>query len=307
MPSPINWIYLLYTASAAALTVLNVRDSFNNRRADYFFLLSRAGTLVLTVGTFFDNLRSWLGSFPALIYPAAVVSAPNATAATAAWAEMNFGGAGFATSLYWFCSFNHIVFAAIAVYTVAYFFVAFNYTPTTGAPLPPPETTRRTFLVTTAVVVLLIAVQMYDFVSVVTGPHHGALNLTSPLDGIYRVTSQDKSKIASGLAAVFAYSFGMIGYGLYQMVQACRRGGCMGLTSPQLHTAHSLPTWQSVLWFFIVFVSLPMNAASGGATGFLSALGNLGEQMLFGSVLWLDFKLSRRVDDGEQGGVYLEV
>ena len=63
------------------------------------------------------------------------------------------------------------------------------------------------------------------------GPHHGALNLTSPLDGIYRVTSQDKSKIASGLAAVFAYSFGMIGYGLYQMVQACRRGGCMGLTS----------------------------------------------------------------------------
>ena len=56
MPSPLNWVYLVYAVFAAALTVLNVRDSLRIReRADVFFLLSRAGTLVLTVGTFFDD------------------------------------------------------------------------------------------------------------------------------------------------------------------------------------------------------------------------------------------------------------
>ena len=80
----------------------------------------------------------------------------------------------------------------------------------------------------------------------------------------------------------------------------------MGLTSTRFDTENSLSTWQGVLWFFVVFLSLPMNAASGGATGPLSVLGNLGEQMLFGAVLWLDFKLARRASDGEEG-VYLEV
>jgi hypothetical protein len=311
--SPLNWIYLPYAISAAALTVLNVRDSLNIReRADAFFLLSRVGTLVLTVGTFFDNLRSWLDSFPQLLYPPNIYMASNnVTLVNAAWAEMDFRGAGFANSMFWFCDFNHIVLATVAVYTVTYLFVAFNYTPTMEAPLPPAQATRRTFQATTAVVVLLAVVQCVGFVHVVSGPHDGALkfdsvNETLPLHGIYRVTSVDKSSIMDGLLGVFVYSFGMIGFGLYQMVQLCRSRGCMGLTSTRFDMENSLSTWQGVLWFFVVFVSLPMNALSGGATGFRSVIGNLGEQMLFGAVLWLDFKLARRASAGEKG-VYLEV
>ena len=125
-PSPLNWIYLAYTIAAAALTAINVRETVKQEGKDKFFVLSRIGTMILTVGTFFDNFRSWLGSFPSAIYPAEVLAAPNASEAQKVWADMDFQGAGFATTMFWFCDANHEVFAAIAVFTLVYFIVAIN-------------------------------------------------------------------------------------------------------------------------------------------------------------------------------------
>ena len=56
-PSPLNWIYLAYTIAAAALTAINVRETVKQEGKDKFFVLSRIGTMILTVGTFFDNFR----------------------------------------------------------------------------------------------------------------------------------------------------------------------------------------------------------------------------------------------------------
>eukprot|EP00946_MAST-07B_sp_MAST-7B-sp1_P003795 g3795.t1 len=303
-PSPLNWIYLLYTIAAAALTAINVRETAKQEGKDKFFVLSRIGTMILTVGTFFDNFRSWLGSFPSAIYPAEVLAAPNVSEAQKVWADMDFQGAGFATTMFWFCDANHEVFAAIAIFTVVYFVVSTHYTPTSDEPLPPARRTRKTFIFTAILILIIMGVQTFGFIKgPVAGKSHGALDLEEPLEGIYRVTAIDHN--STSLLAVFAYSFGMIGFGLYQMVLAYRRDGCSPCKCSRSDVTQTTSNVESLLWLLIVFITLPMNALSGGATGFRSVIGNMGEQMLFGSVLWYDLRLAKRAS--ESSGVYLEV
>ena len=78
--------------------------------------------MILTVGTFSTISARGL-SFPSAIYPAEVLAAPTHPG-TKVWADMDFQGAGFATTMFWFCDACHEVFAAIAIFTVIYFVVS---------------------------------------------------------------------------------------------------------------------------------------------------------------------------------------
>ena len=280
-PTPLNLIYALYTLSAAILTYVNV--SVTVRRGQHkmnntLLLLSRLGTLILTVGTFFDNLRTFLASFPSAMYPEAVTSAPNVTAANAAWKEINYSGANFQSGVFWFCEFNHMVLVAISCFTLTQFSLVLK---NEGSPCCLKG--RLRFPVSSVLIFALFAFQLFAFI---LGPASGPLKLVEMRDGILTVTAAKKPPVM-GLLSVFAYTFGMMGMGLVAAVRESAGLRCKNLG-----------------FTLAVFLGLVLNAASG-APGFMSVLGNFGEQLFFASVLWFDFSHNNgEVGDNE---VYLEV
>ena len=282
-PTPLNLIYALYTLSAAILTYVNV--SVTVRRGQHkmnntLLLLSRLGTLILTVGTFFDNLRTFLASFPSAMYPEAVTSAPNVTAANAAWKEISYSGANFQSGVFWFCAFNHIVLVAISCFTLTQFSSVLK---TNGSTTCSTITTRQRFIVSIVLISAMVAFQLFAFIS---GPASGPLELEELRDGILTVTAVKKAPVM-GLLSVFTYTFGMLGVGL---VAAWKEGA--GRRSKNL------------LFTLATFLGLALNGASGGAHGFMSVLGNFGEQLLFASVLWFDF--AHNIGEVGDNEVYLE-
>jgi hypothetical protein len=275
-PDPLNWVYLFYTLSAAILTYLNVSVTVRRRQSNILLILSRVGTAILTIGTFFDNLRTFLASFPSAMYPEAVTSAPNVTAANAAWKEINYSGANFQSGVFWFCGFNHIVLVAISCFTCVQFISVYKNMPCLGA--------RIMFRVSSVMIFALFAFQVFAFIS---GPASGPLKLEEPRDGILTVTAANKA-LGLGLISVFAYTFGMFFVGIAAI---CREGA--GLRC------------KNILFTVAVFLGLVLNGASGGAHGPMSVVGNFGEQLLFAVVLWFDFSHNNgEVGDNE---VYLEV
>ena len=275
-PDPLNWVYLFYTLSAAILTYLNVSVTVRRRQSNILLILSRVGTAILTIGTFFDNLRTFLASFPSAMYPEAVTSAPNVTAANAAWKEINYSGANFQSGVFWFCGFNHIVLVAISCFTCVQFISVYKNMPCLGA--------RIMFRVSSVMIFALFAFQVFAFIS---GPASGPLELEEPRDGILTVTAANKAPVM-GLLSVFAYTFGMMGVGIAAIIREGAELRC-----------------KNILFTVAVFLGLVLNGASGGAHGPMSVLGNFGEQLLFASVLWFDFSHNNgEVGDNE---VYLEV
>jgi hypothetical protein len=280
-PDPLNWVYLFYTLSAAILTYLNVSVTVRRRQSNILLILSRVGTAILTIGTFFDNLRTFLASFPSAMYPEAVTSAPNVTAANAAWKEINYSGANFQSGVFWFCGFNHIVLVAISCFTCVQFISVYKNMPCLGGDR---GLLRKMFVVSSVLVFALFAFQVFAFIS---GPASGPLKLEEPRDGILTVTAANEAP-AMGLLSVFMYTFGMFFVGLAAI---CREGA--GLRC------------KNILFTVAVFLGLFFNAAFGATPGFPSVLGNFGEQLLFAVVLWFDFSHNNgEVGDNE---VYLEV
>jgi hypothetical protein len=281
-PSPINYVYILYTLSAACLTYLNV--SVTIRRKQYknnlLLLLSRIGTGILTVGTMFDNLRTFLVSFPSAMYPKAVVRAANLTAANLEWDDLNHSGADFQVGVFWFCEASHIFLAAISCFTIAQFAVVLK---TNDAPKS-EKFVQKIFYASSVIVLVLFSFQLFAFI---TGPASSGLTLEELRDGILTVTASKKAPMM-GLLAVFAYSFGMMALGC---VASCKESADRRC--------------KNIAFTFAVFLGLVLNGASGGAHGFLSVVGNFGEQLMFASVLAFDF--SHNNDDSDDSGVYLEV
>jgi hypothetical protein len=283
MPSPLNYIYLLYTLVAAFLTYKNIRatQQRHNNDTTTFLYLGRLGTLILTSATFIDNLRTFLASFPFVLYPKGVASAANATAATNAWMELHYDGAAASVGMFWLCESSHVFLSSLSLFTIFQLYTVLSGRNTNDAAV------RKVFLGATVVVAVLFVVSLVGFV---VGPCEGPLMFEEPRTKVYTLTSVQKSPVLDGLLGVFVYSFGMIGLSIYAMC-------CHGLSRRNISFAVG------------TILSLALNGASGGATGVRSVLGNFGEQLLFGSVLYYDFSLngsSAQEGDGDET-TYLQV
>lgn len=287
--SPLNWIYLGYTVVALFLSYKNVAATLRvpRRHRDMFFLASRTGTFLMTGFTTLDNLRIWLGGFTSLLYPQYILTADNATGATLLWEDMDFQGAGFATSTFWVCNFAHIVGAVFGLYTLVYVFLQLHYEPTENEPLIPPDASRKVFICASVVLFSFAILQFYGLVAgPILGPHGGALKLEDKLQGAYIVTTVDKSPIFDGLIAVILYSFSTLFLGIYMYVRRARQEGCSTCSKTSL---------QNLLWLFMVTVAVMLISGTGNAKhGVLTVLPNLSEQMFFALLLWLDITLAER-------------
>ena len=264
---PIHLFYLAYLLCAGSLAWFVVHVTYRSRTQfvldttwhahGWLLLLSRAGTLILTAGTFLDNLRTFLAAFPQTQWPASVLANyGNATRAQLAWAADDYAGAGFQVGMFEACDFLHIVLTSVSLFTVGQFALtlpnAQGYTPAlvrgdrhdvyllTGG-----RWARRVQVISLAAVA---AVTIASAVGYALGPVQGHPQLDAKL-GVLVLGGSKPSPVLMGLLAVFAYSFGMIAVGI---AAVCKEGWSMHGNG-----------------YFLAaqIAALALQGASGGATG----------------------------------------
>ncbi len=290
--SGLNYLYLGYTLWALALTAILVRRSIRDHQArplGLFLFLSRLGTLTLTVGTFVDNLRTFLTSYPEVAWPEEVQSAGgNLTVANAAWAAIDYGGATLQVACFNIGNWTHILFASLAIFNIGQL-----YTVSQGPGRKLPEMASRRVLLVTALAV--VAVSTVQVLALVLGPLTGPYKLKQAI-GLYRVTAAVHPPawtgfgFPGGLLAVVGYTLAMIVLGVYMSCKA---------SSPAKRKRH-------IAFTCITAVAMVMNAVSADQERVLSVIGNLGEQMQFSALMWQDFWLNGDPDDDDDDAWYSE-
>ena len=187
-------LFLLYSASAMALSAITVRRLKNFEvllREDRHLLACRVGILFLTVGTLFDNMRTFVGTFEGFDH---------------------FNLANEVVS--WFCIANHQVLAAFTIYTPLYFV----YRVVTG-----DKTKMCVSLTALFLAVFLFVWSALKFFALMPNPLKEKVAceaIDSPI-----VTLTATKKMSNSLVCVFAYQFAMIGSGV---VMLCKRGCSCG-------------------------------------------------------------------------------
>jgi hypothetical protein len=240
MPSHFNYpainfiFYLAYALVAAYLSLKTIAVSFKSNNITRLLCLSRIGTLILTFGTFLDNLRTSLASFP--VYP--IENAPNATAATNAWKKMNYQGATLEVTLFWICDFFHIVLTSFSLFTVIQLCIIVGRK---------RQHSHRAFI---GGMFFITALSVVSFAGFIVGPcsNGGILIFEEPLKHVYHITSKVKSPLMDGLLSVVVYVFGMLFVAMYAL--------CV---------EHSKHRPRNICFLVALLVSLGCNGAAGGA------------------------------------------
>ena len=178
----------------SAITVRRLKNFEVLLREDRHLLACRVGILFLTVGTLFDNMRTFVGTFE------------------------GFDHFNFANEVVsWFCIANHQVLAAFTICTPLYFMSRV----VTG------EKTKMCLSLTAYIVAVLLFVWSgIKFFSLMPNPLKEKVAceaIDSPI-----VTLTATKKMSNSLICVFAYQFAMIGAGivmLYKRGCSCGSGG----------------------------------------------------------------------------------
>jgi hypothetical protein len=197
--------FALFALSGLIQSIILVRRLRRHTRtnrtlvAEWHLYLGRCGILLLSTGTFLDNIRKFTSTFR-YSWPDSILLAPTAEIATERWRQDNYRGAPFQSVFVWLCVGWHLILAPVAIYSVLYILrVGLQKRKPHQSIVVMPASDRVWFYASTFTVAHLMLTGLYGFLA---GPASGPLQVRSYIGIIVLEPTNDAPLLMRGLLGV---------------------------------------------------------------------------------------------------------